>query len=274
MSRSYSRPKAVSSQRHRALQRIHRVGAARLLAVLAIDAQRDLAARHRDELVLDRRRGRPRPWRRGKRASGTDRAKPHSGGPIRPLRLLYRITVGKQHRRRGLGGLDPRRRDREDIRPVEEISDAPETFGFALRAVDAAGAIEAHQLGVGCRIELGNHLEHERPVRYVANHQPLGSRFVAVLGERHAVEGKTGEHELIALQRQRAVALTVTAQSQERRDFRLLRIEPDVELDRVDQEFGGAVIRQAHRRRLDLHCASPFLPTGGSASGQELDRSF
>ncbi len=44
---------------HRALQRFHRIGAAILLALLDEDAQRDLAARLRDELVLDMRRDRP-----------------------------------------------------------------------------------------------------------------------------------------------------------------------------------------------------------------------
>ena len=52
--------------------------------------------------------------------------------------LRDEIAVGEQHRRFGFVGLDARRVDRHHVRPVEEIGDAAEAFGLALRAVGAA----------------------------------------------------------------------------------------------------------------------------------------
>ncbi len=53
----------------------------------------------------------------------------------------------------GLIRLEAHAIDREHVGPVEEIGDAAETFGLALRAIGRARAIEAHQLGVGGGVE-------------------------------------------------------------------------------------------------------------------------
>ena len=60
-------------------------------------------------------------------------------------------------------GLDPRRIDREDVRAIREIGDAPKTLRLALGAISAARAVKAGELGVGCRIELRLDIEHEAP---------------------------------------------------------------------------------------------------------------
>ena len=78
---------------------------------------------------------------------------------------LDRIAVAEQDRRFVAVRLDARGVDGEHVRPVEEIGDAAKAFGLALRAVIAARAIEAHQLGVGRRVDLGLDGERERPPR-------------------------------------------------------------------------------------------------------------
>ena len=62
----------------------------------------------------------------------------------RHVALRNQIAVGQQDRRLAFVGFDARGVDGHDVRPVEEISDAAEAFGFALRAIGGAGAIKAH----------------------------------------------------------------------------------------------------------------------------------
>ena len=154
---------------HRALERIHRVGAALLLAVLAVDAERDVAAGRGDEGVLDARRDRRRPSRTDRTASGTDRARPRSGGRRAGRRCSTRLPLERRTGRLGLRRLDARGVDREHVGPVEEIGDAAKAFRLALGATVAARPVEAHQLGVGGGIDLGDDLEREGPRRHAAD---------------------------------------------------------------------------------------------------------
>ena len=71
---------------HRALERIHRMRAARFLAGLDVDLQRDLAPRHGAEGVLDASRACRRPARTDRTAWGMDRARPRNGGSCRAHR--------------------------------------------------------------------------------------------------------------------------------------------------------------------------------------------
>ena len=99
-SRSYSRPNASSSQRIERLSAVHRVGAAVFLAVLDIDAQRDLAARtvvkvsstqaevagdQREQIgrLRERDRARPRSAGRAGHVAGFDRVAVRRAGPAR-----------------------------------------------------------------------------------------------------------------------------------------------------------------------------------------------
>ena len=68
---------------------------------------------------------------------------------------LDRVAVGKQQRRFAAQRLDADRVDRENVRAVEEIGDAAKAFGLALRAIDAARAVEPHQRLVVRRRDLG-----------------------------------------------------------------------------------------------------------------------
>ena len=137
---------------HGALERIHGVAAAVLLAGLDVDAQRHLAAGHGDEAVLDAAElaADQREQIGGLRPRVVpDREMPAAG----QVAALAQIAVGEQHRRLGLVGLDAGGVDRHHVRPVGEIGDAAEALGLALRAIGAARPVEAEELGVGGRID-------------------------------------------------------------------------------------------------------------------------
>ena len=65
------------------------------------------------------------------------------------LSTLDQIAVREQHGRFFFVRFDPRCVNGHDIRPVRKIGNATEALRLALRAISAAGAIEARQLGVG-----------------------------------------------------------------------------------------------------------------------------
>ena len=79
---------------------------------------------------------------------------------VMPVRAFDRAAldqVAVAEKDRGLVpvGLDPGGVDGQHVGPVEEIGDAPEAFRLALGAVIAARAVEAHELGVRGRVDLG-----------------------------------------------------------------------------------------------------------------------
>ena len=155
---------------HRALQRVHRVGGARLAAGLDIDAELDAPSRDGDEAVGEA----------GEFAG--DDGEEIAGlleriAPDRPVAAAFalaggfEIAVGEQHRRLRLVGLEPHAVGREHVGPVGKVSDAPEAFGLALRAIGRAGAVEPHQLGVGGGIETRLEAQRERPARRVGQRE-------------------------------------------------------------------------------------------------------
>ena len=155
---------------HRPLQRVHRIGRALLAAVLDIDAELDAPPRHGDEFVADvgEIAGDD-----GEEVAGLlERIAPDREVPARPrLARRFEIAVGEQHRRFGLVRLEPHAIGREHVGPIEEIGDAAEAFGLALRAIGRARAIEPHQLGVGGRIEPRLDAQRERPARRVGERE-------------------------------------------------------------------------------------------------------
>ena len=94
----------------------------------------------------------------------------------RHVALRNQIAVGQQHRRLAFVGFDARGVDRHHVRPVEEIGDAAETLGFALRAIGGAGAVKPHELGVARRIDDGLDFEFEGLVRRLRNGEPVRRR--------------------------------------------------------------------------------------------------
>jgi hypothetical protein len=134
----------------RALQRVHSVVRARLLAVFDIDFQLYVAPRHRRETVAhhteiagDQRE------QIGRLGVGVvpDRVVP----AVFQNAVLDAVAVRQQQRRILHARLDAHRVDRQNVRPVEEIGDAAEALRLALRAIGAGRAVEPHQLLVGRR---------------------------------------------------------------------------------------------------------------------------
>ena len=120
---------------HRALERIHGIGAAVFLAGLDIDAKRDLAARHGAKAILDASQlaADQREQIGGLRERVVpDREMPAGAGHVAGG---DEIAVGEQHRGVGFVGLDAGGVDRHHVGPVGEISDAAKAFGLALGAI-------------------------------------------------------------------------------------------------------------------------------------------
>src|SRR4029434_7073784 len=65
------------------------------------------------------------------------------------LSAFNEVTVREQDRGVSFIGLDARRVDGHNIRPIGKISDAAKAFGFALRAIGSVRAIKARELGIG-----------------------------------------------------------------------------------------------------------------------------
>ncbi len=119
------------------------------------------------------------------------------------LARLDQIAVRKQDRSLGFVGLNAGRIDGHDVRPIREIGDAAEAFRLALRAVIAAAAIKAGQLGVGCGIDQRLYFERARAVRWLRDDELLGRRDIAVGIERRPVELEGEQRQPVAIQRQR-----------------------------------------------------------------------
>ena len=162
-----------------------------------------------------------------------------ASGNVRVARA-FEIAVGEQDRRLGAIRLEPHAIGREHVRPVEEIGDAAEPLGLALRAIGRAGAIEAHQLGVGRRIEAGLDLELERALGRPGKQKLRRARLEIGVVERRAVQFGGNEHEFVAVERQRGAvpAGGIGPQRQGRDDARRMDVERHVEFDEVDEVVG------------------------------------
>ena len=173
---------------HGALERIHGVAAAVLLAGLDIDAQRRRRAPTWCGSGPRRRRDCRRPARTDRTASGCGSCQTAKWRPPGKIAAVDQIAVRQQHRRFGFVGFDARGVDRHHVGPVGKVGDAAEAFRLALRAIGAARAVEPGELGVGGRVDQRLDLERERPVRRLRDGQAVRRRHVAVRRQRGAVE--------------------------------------------------------------------------------------
>ena len=164
--------------------------------------------------------------------------------------LSDQIAVGEKHRRLGFVGLDARGVNRHHVRPVEEVGDAAEAFGLALRAIGRAGAVEAHQLGIGGGIDDGLDGKLERPVRRLRNGQPFGRGQETFARQRPAVERERAQLQLLAVEDQRRRrAAAVRLEPELGADRGCGRIERHVEIDGFDEPVRRAVILEADGTR-------------------------
>ncbi len=200
---------------HGALERVHGIAAAALLAGLDIDAQRDVAPGHGAEFVFDV--GELAADQRKQIGGLLERVVP--GGEVAAAGQIARIdkvAVRQQHRRFGFVGLDARGVDRHHVGAVGEVGDAAEALGLALRAVIAAGAVEPGKLGIGGRVDQRLDLQREGAVRRLRDGEGVGRRQIIFRGQRGAVD----------LQRHQIDAVAVELQ----RRRRILRIRPQRQL--------------------------------------------
>ncbi len=158
-------------------------------------------------------------------------------------RGLDEVAVGQQHRVAGLVGAQRDRVDRHHVGAVEEVGDAAEALGLALREEAAARGVEARQRGVLVRRAGVADLQREVRVGHVVDDQ-----LMAFLAEGHAlaVDQHAQQVELLAMQAQRAVRHRgVALQAHLAGDQRLGRIEVEAQVDGADPEDRRDVVGAA-----------------------------
>ena len=245
---------------HGAFHRIHRVAGAPRLTRFGIDTELHQATACRSDVVRqeiefsgDKREQVGRLGEgivpNGEMPAGIERA------------ALDEVAVRQEHGRIVQTRLDAHPVDRERIRPIVEIADAPEAFGLALRAPDAVGAIQPHQLGVRGRIEHGGDRKLEPPRRRQAAHrQGVRLRLVATGVEVRAVDLDRGHRKFVPVETQRGLSVDPVAPLELRhgQDFGSVLEQADQHLDAVHREVGRSIVLEPSRLPVvgSQHCGS------------------
>ncbi len=172
----------------------------------------------------------------------------------------FEIAVRQKHRRLGPIRLDPHAIGREHVGAIEKISDAAKSLRLALRAIGGARAIEAHELGVGRRIEA--RLDRERECASGRSAQQKARRLRLEIGrvDRLAIQSGGDEHELIAIERKRRAspASRIGAHRKSRDHARRMDVERHVKLDVVDEIVRRAILAEANRLSVRRTHGRPF----------------
>ena len=235
---------------HRRLERLHRPGAAVLLA----------RARHR---CRDRPCG-PTPWRSGRdggKIAGDEREEigglgegivPHGevASVHRDRRARTGLPLDSRTGKPSFGASMRTREARHHVGPVEEVGDAAEALGLALRAVDAVRHVEARQRGIGLRIADGHDLEKEGLLRHADDGERARRDHIGVCSERHAIQQDGGQRDVLAVEDQRRARLGaggVGADGEPAAHPRGHGIEGNLQIDRIDAIRRRAIIRELHR---------------------------
>ena len=245
---------------HRALERIHGIGHVRLVAMLDIDRERDPAPGHGDEFVAQYTQiARDQ---REEIAGLLERIVPHremfAAGKIA---VVDQIAVRQQHGiflfvRFDAGGVD-----RQIVGTVEEIGDAAEAFGFALRAEDVARFVETGERSVRRRRKFRDDVEREA-FRQVRDRQRRVVLLVVGRRQRLAVHRHRDQRQMFAVQNQRRTRHTLTLHFADRGDARFFHVEVEGEGDFPDAVVVRAVVLEVNGVRFfGAHCFSCFLQT-------------
>ena len=184
---------------------------------------------------------------------------------------FHRIAIGKQHRHLVAIGFHAHRVGREHIGAIEEIGDAAETLGFALRAVDVPGKIEAGERFVGVRIAVGGNFECEGTLGKPCDGEFLVGRLVVPFVEFPPVEPHRFQFQQFPVQFECAGFgdRGVRAHAQSRADTGARRMERHIQVDRVDEIAGGSVVLEQNRARgIGFHVCS------GRRENAQQDPSF
>ena len=230
---------------HRLLERFHRVLAARHVAGTDVDAQRHLAPGAGREPVLQavERSGDQREeiGRLGKRIF------PGREVPAAVQRAAVdQVAVGQQHRRQRLVGHDAGRVARHHVGTVEEVGDAAEALGLALRAEKFARFIETGQLGIVLRPRARRDLQG-KAVGHAADRQRLRRHLMvdrpAIEADRHEVHLLAVEHQISGLRRGPGIA----PHRKTRHDVGRFRRKRNIEIHGLDQERWRRIIDATNR---------------------------
>ncbi len=231
---------------HRPLQRIHGVGGTRLLAVLDIDLERDVAAGSGGEGALDD----PQIAGNEREQIARLRMRIEPGGKMTAVAHVGAaeiVAVRKQERCGSLVRDDVDGIDRQHVGAIREVGDAAEAFGFALGAIDVARAVEAHQLGVRLRRQDRRDGDLEgRRVRQATNGKRVVRRFIERAGNRFLVEQQAGHGELVAVENERCRGADAFAAMEDhaRLDLRFPRVEFESQVHPLEYEIGRPVVFQ------------------------------
>ena len=159
--------------------------------------------------------------------------------------LLDEVAVGQQHRVARLVGAQRDREDGHHVRAVQEVGDAPETLGLALREQARGAEVQARQFGVlvGGAGVADLQREFGRGRGLVDHQQP------ALLAEGHA--GAVGQHAqrvqalAVELQGLAGRGLLVALDAHLRGDQGLGGVQVEDEFDFTDPEGRGGVVLAA-----------------------------
>ena len=230
---------------HRALEAVHSVKAAILFPGLYIDLKLNLTAGHGGEAVFHVRE--IAAHQREQIGRFFERIVPHGEMPPGAWHVASsnEIAVGQQHRRLAFVGFDAGGVDRHHVRSVEEISDAAKALGFTLGAISVARAVKPHELCIVYGIDDCFDVEFEWTVRRLCNGEPIRSDDEVFRRQRLAVDRQRSELQVFAVENERRrragrVGFDLELGAYSGR----LRMERHVEVDRLDQPVGRAVILQ------------------------------
>ena len=201
---------------HAFLERLHREAGLVELARLDVDLQQRLLARARREVVLEqlevRRHHREEVARLRERVLPS---RPVAAVPPLPrgresenharglaFALRHEVAVGEQPRELRLVRAQRHGVGRHHVGAVDEVGDAPEALGLALRDEARLGRVEALELGVLPRIEAHHRLERER-IGHLRDGEVRLVGAVFARGERAAVDRDRKELEVLAVEHQR-----------------------------------------------------------------------
>src|SRR5690606_34997093 len=185
------------------LKRIHCVGRERLLAMFDIYGEVYAASAHGGELV---RQLAEIAGNQGEQVGRLGKGVVPDGKvpAIGQVAALDGIAVRKKQWRLDAPRLDPNRVNRQYVRAIEEIGDAPETLGLALGAIDSAGAVKPHQCLVCGSVHLRFNFEFELPRnRWHMDRQPVGRGVVGSLVKLLAVQGQPAKRQSVSVEDER-----------------------------------------------------------------------
>ena len=233
-------PEAFLVPAHGPLQRRHGVAALADVVGLRIDAQRDSAAGHGDELVIEQREV---PGHQGEQIARLGKGvAPRDLAAATSRAFVKQVAAGKQDGT-GLGvGLDGGGVAGEHVRAIGIPSDLAEPLGLALGAVHGAGAIQAFEGRVCLRADAGHNCERAA-FRHVEQGQRLAFDAAFVAAQVPAVKAQREEFEIGAVEDEIAALAGAAHEFQFARHGGLAWADVEVEARLGDVEGVGFVVQ-------------------------------